>query len=286
MLMLAALVAAVIAGVWKAQAAEERVRYEMAYGDTVRTYTMYLPQGLPQGAPLVVYTHGYGSKTRWQPNLNAVADTALFAVCYPDGAPDTRGKDGWWVGYPPQSNMAHNEEDFFRALLDEVCSRWGLSRENVFMAGMSNGGDLCYQLAYICPDLFRAYASVAGLTFEWVYRDHALTIPVPFMEIHGNADRTSRWDGDHAGAGGWGEYIPVPLAVSAIAVNNRCMTMTTDSFPTLQDADRMVIRTRWADAPSGCDVELYEVQGAPHSWHAKDVPTGRLAWEFFSRYIR
>ncbi len=60
--------------------------------------------------------------------------------------------------------MNIDEADFFAKLKEEVCSRFNLSRENSFMAGMSNGGDLCYQLAFTAPrTFFRAYASVAGL---------------------------------------------------------------------------------------------------------------------------
>lgn len=87
-------------------------KYTMAYGDTVRTYRMYMPSSVGDGAPLVVYTHGYGSKTRWRNELNAVADSCGFAVCYPDGMPDSRGKDSWKVGYPSQECMVIDEADF------------------------------------------------------------------------------------------------------------------------------------------------------------------------------
>lgn len=138
-------------------------KYTMTYGDTVRTYRMYIPPSVGDGAPLVVYAHGYGSKTRWRNDLNAVADSCGFAVCYPDGMPDSSGKDSWKVGYPSQGGMVVDEADFFCHLLDEVASKFGLSRVNVFMAGWSNGGDLCYQFAYTDPTLFRAYGSVGGL---------------------------------------------------------------------------------------------------------------------------
>ena len=266
--------------------AQQPEKYTMPYGDTLRTYAMYIPADMQPGAPLVVYTHGYGSKKRWLKDLNAVAEANGFAVCYPDGAPDTRGKDGWYVGYPPQSNMPHNEEDFFAALLDTVSNRFGVSRENVFMAGMSNGGDLCYQLAYTRPDLFKAYASVAGLTFEWCYNDNMLTIPVPFLEIHGNADKVSMWQGDHENKGGWGAYIPVPLAVAAIAANNRCTTIDTEVFPTMSDSTRMITKTVYGNAPSGMDVVVYEVEGGPHSWHAKDLPTSEIVWKFFEATMK
>lgn len=266
--------------------AQPQNKETMAYADTVRTYSMYIPGNIRAGAPLVVYTHGYGSGKRWVGDLNEAADAHGFAVCYPDGAPDDRGKDGWFVGYPTQWHMDKNEEDFFEALLDEVCSRYGLSRENVFLAGMSNGGDLCYQLAYTRPNLFKAYASVAGLTFEWMYNERRLSEPVSFMEIHGDNDMVSMWQGDHENKGGWGAYIPVPLAVAAIAANNRCATMATDSFPTLDDSARMVIRTVYSNAPSGKDVVVYEVRGAGHSWHAKDLPTSEIIWQFFEATMK
>lgn len=260
-------------------------RYEMNYGDTVRTYAMYLPANLKAGAPLVIYTHGYGSKTRWLKDLNSTAEREGFAVCYPDGAPDSRGKQGWKVGYPPQESMTIDEADFFSKLKEEVCSRFNLSRQNCFMTGMSNGGDLCYQLAFTAPGLFRAYASVAGLLFECTYLNYPLPQPVPFMEVHGDADKTSMWEGDHDNTGGWGPYIPVPLAVSTMATANRCCSMHTESFPTLADSTRMVTRTIYYDAPTGYDVEVWRVQGGKHSWHAKDVATHEAVWNFFKRYL-
>ena len=246
---------------------------------------MYLPKDLKPGAPLVIYTHGYGSKTRWRTGLNGTAEREGFAVCYPDGAPDSRGKDGWKVGYPPQESMTIDEADFFTKLKEEVCSRFNLSRENSFMAGMSNGGDLCYQLAFTAPGLFRAYASVAGLLFECTYLNNPLPQPVPFMEIHGDADKTSMWEGDHENTGGWGRYIPVPLAVSTMATANRCCSMRTETFPTLTDSTRTITRTIYYDAPSGFDVEVYKVGGAPHSWHVKDVNTHEVVWRFFKQYL-
>lgn len=260
-------------------------KYEISYRDTVRTYAMYLPKELKPETPLVIYTHGYGSKTRWVKGLNEVAEREGFAVCYPDGAPDLRGKDGWNVGYPPQASMNIDEADFFSRLKEEVCSRFNLSRENSFMTGMSNGGDLCYQLAFTAPGLFRAYASVAGLLFECTYLNYPLPSPVPFMEIHGDADKTSMWEGDHENTGGWGAYIPVPLAVSTMATANRCCSIRTETYPTLADSTRNIVHTIYSDSPSGYDVEVLRVEGAKHSWHAKDVGTHDVVWNFFKKYL-
>ena len=62
--------------------------------------------------------------------------------------------------------------------------------------------------------------------------------------------------------------------------------METDTFPTLADTTRMVIRTVYGNAPSGKDVVVYEVQGAKHSWHAKDLPTSEIIWKFFEATMK
>lgn len=261
-------------------------KYEMQYGDTVRTYTMHIPEGLKKGAPLVVYAHGYGSKTRERADLNAAADKFGFAVCNPDGSPDSRGKDCWNVGYPSQCTMKVDEAHFYRALLDEVCKRFELSRENVFLAGMSNGGDLCYKFAYTEPSLFRAYGSVVGLTLECVYLPYKLTAPVPMIHIHGTADKTSWWNGDHLNEGGWGAYLSVPMSVQAVAVNNRCTTLEVDTVPSKHPDTNPVVRYHYSNSPSGADVDFYVIEGGTHTWQAKFLDTGTLLWEFFARYLK
>lgn len=261
--------------------------FEFAFGDVVRTYSMHIPDSLDPGRPLVICTHGYGSKTRRRKDLNAAADKYGYAICYPDGSPDSRGKDGWNVHYPSQHTMTINEADFFEAFVPTVAKRFNLNADNAFLTGMSNGGDLCYQLAYERPELFKAYASVAGLTFDCIYDSLRLTKPVPFLEIHGNDDHISAWQGDHANKGGWGAYIPTPLAVSAIAVNNRCHTMVCDTLQSLTgDASRPIYHTLYTDSPYGTDVEVYEIVGGKHSWHAKDLPTADIICRFFAPYIK
>lgn len=260
-------------------------KFEFKSGGEKRTYSMYLPANLREGAPLLVYTHGYGSKSRWKKDLNKVADREGFAVCYPDGFPDSKGKDGWNVGYPSQKRMKVDEVKFFKDLKKEVCKKFSLSKDNVFMTGMSNGGDLCYQLAFTAPGLFKGYASVAGLLFDCTYLNNPLPQSVPFMEIHGDKDKTSYWDGDPEGKGGWGSYSSVPVAVGVMAGANRCRYVETEEFPTLRDPERKVIKSVYKGSPMGFDVVLYKIEGGPHSWGDKDVPTAELVWEYLSKFV-
>ena len=74
-----------------------------------------------------------------------------------------------------------------------------------------------------------AVAPLAGLTLEWMYKSLEAKEPVPLLEIHGTADRTSLWEGDPENEGGWGEYISVPLAAGYWAAVNRCTHEQTDT---------------------------------------------------------
>ena len=74
--------------------------------------------------------------------------------------------------------------------------------------------------------------------------------------------------------------------MAAVAANNRCTTMTVDQYPTLNDSTRLITRTIYGDAPSGMDVVVYEVDGGKHSWHAKDLHTSQIIWDFFKQYLK
>lgn len=274
------LVAALILCALSAKAATHDETFQ--YNDTTRTYTIYIPDNATGKLPLIIHTHGYGSKTRRRADLDAAADRHGYAVCYPDGTPDTRGRLGWNVGYPSQSNMTVDEADFLRALTADANAKYNLDPSSTFLTGMSNGGDLCYQIAYTAPALFKAYASVAGLTFTWMYLQNKLTIPVPFLEIHGTADKTSMWDGDPENTGGWGAYLPVPMAVAAIACNNRCTAYASAPLVDCVKTDKAI--TLHTYTGNNADVTLIQIDGGKHSWGAADIDTGEIICRFFDKY--
>lgn len=173
-----------------------------------RIYRLYFPENLPENAPLVIVLHGYDGP---DPGiLNKTADRHRFAACYPQGEKDSRDKICWNVGYPFQHDMEIDDVEFLTQLVHHLQQKHDFSRHNVFCVGMSNGGEMCYQLAAQRPGLF---AAVAGLMLNWLYKSNKSTTPVTLFEIHGTEDKTSVWQGDPENKGGWGEYLPVPLAV-------------------------------------------------------------------------
>lgn len=247
------------------------------------TYYLYKPANLPEGAPLVMVFHGYGSNSSpaLSYGINPVADENGFAVCYPKGPKDFRGNHCWDVGYSfhKEKNWSRDDVGFSIALVGFLQKEHNFSKSNVFATGHSNGGEMCYLLAYKAPHVFSAVAPICGLTMEWMYRELVPAAPIPLLEIHGTEDSTSKWNGDPDNKDGWGEYIAVPIAVSNWVTINKCTHVETEVLPVIGNK---VIAHRYVDGIDGHQVWLYEVVGGGHSWPNKDMNTAAEIWKFFS----
>lgn len=250
------------------------------------TYYLYLPENLKADAPLVMVFHGYGSRNipSIKYGMNDVADRHGFAVCYPKGPKDFKGKNCWSVGYSFHIEKGWSRDDvgFTERLVRHLQKSYKLSRENVFATGHSNGGEMSYLLA-MKSKMFAAVAPISGLMMEWMYRDLTPKRIVPLLEIHGTLDKTSAWNGDPTNKGGWGEYIAVPRAVGYWAALNRCTHEETEELPLRRNK---VIAHRYVNGTNGREVWLYEVVGGKHSWAEKDLDTSAEIWRFFSKYLK
>ncbi len=270
--------------------AAEAQKQTMVHQGMAREYMLYLPDNLSKDAPLVLVLHGHGgSAMRGGERLCEVADKEGFAVCYPQGIHDSTGKTCWNVGYPFQADLKVDDVDFLCQLAAHLQDKYGLSKENTFCTGMSNGGEMCYLLAYQKPEVFAAVAPIAGLTLEWMYDELTPKRHIPLMEVHGTKDKISEWNGDLANAGGWGAYIGVPQAVNLWAAEARCTHEVTEKFPLLRN--EVVLhryvggKPAWEGGPD-TEVWLYEVINGDHSWSEKDMDTCQEIWRFFKKYLR
>ena len=253
----------------------------------MRQFVMYLPDGLRPDAPLVVVLHGYGAGI-WRENIMiGPADRHGFAVCIPQGLKDPQGEPSWNVGYPFQQGWKVDDVKALCRIARQAQKRYRLSRDNTFLTGMSNGGEMCYLMAYSKQTTFKAVAPIAGLTMAWMYEQLEAPNPIPVMEIHGTEDRVSEWTGDMENKGGWGAYLPVPVAIGYWISKNRCTHEETERVESLKGSEgHPVIKHRYSGNTTGCEVWLYEVVGGVHSWHTQDIDTGEEVWQFFSRYVQ
>lgn len=250
-----------------------------------RSYKLYLPDNIQPNAPLIFVLHGYGGTFNLDfVGMNEAAERHGFAVCYPQGARDGRGKTCWNVGYPFQADMEIDDVSFLGALATHLQQRYNLSPRKTFCTGMSNGGEMCYLLAYSNQSTFRAVAPIAGLTMAWMPKHYTLTRPIPLFEVHGTEDRTSEWMGDMENKGGWGAYMAVPEAIDYWVKRNGCDKEEREVLPLKSSEAHQVIAHRYIDSQHGNDVWLYEIIGGGHTWGEKDLDIAEEIWKFFSKF--
>ena len=253
-----------------------------------RSYHLYIPDNLPSGAPLVFILHGYnGSAESYINNTSLsfkkLAEEYKVMLCYPQAANDPNNKKRWNVYYPWQvDKMKIDDCEFLCTLAKHLQTTYNLSEKNVFLTGMSNGGEMCYLLAYRKPKEFAAIASMAGLTLVEMAKRHNYTEPIAFMEVHGTGDMTSRWEGDPTNQYGWGAYLAVPVAVGAVAAANKCMYQQTTELPQIKNK---VILHRYYGSPYGKEVHFYEVRNGGHNWATDSFDSCRVIMEFFKKYM-
>ena len=254
-----------------------------AFDGLERSYKVYLPSELQADAPLVFVLHGYGAiiDLLEDKGFNEAADKFGFAVCYPQGSKDGRGNPCWNVGYPFQEDMEVDDVSFLCKLAAHLQLEYGLSKKKTYCTGMSNGGEMCYLLAYCGQKTFAAVAPIAGLTMAWMPEKFTRTRKIPLFEIHGTEDRVSEWGGDLQDLGGWGAYLPVPDAVQYWVNRNGCSKEFVEELPLKGEGAHKVIAHKFVGKKNTPQVWLYEVVGGVHSWFNEDINTAEEIWRFF-----
>lgn len=259
-------------------------RFTMKDAGQEREYWLFVPDSLSPARPLVLMLHGYGGKAEnYFPAMEETAKKYGFVLCFPQGLKDPgKGKTGWNVGYPSQQGWKQDDVAFLLRLKKHLVKSYGLNPANTFFSGMSNGGEMCYIMAYQHPEAFAAICSLAGLTMEWLYRTQPRG-SVPFMEVHGTADTTSAWEGDPENKGGWGAYVAVPMAVGRLISISGCTHRQIETLPLYTPESHQVIRYRYLGGKN--EIRLYEVIGGKHSRGASDLDVCEEIWSFFAPYL-
>jgi polyhydroxybutyrate depolymerase len=222
-------------------------------GGTRRTFVLYAPPSYVPGAPvpLVIGLHCRpctGTFFRQLSGFDAVADRHGFLVAYPDGI------GGTFNGMTCCGTA--DDVTFLRELARQLVTTWGVDAGRVFLAGVSNGGDMSYRAAVETTGVFAAigvvsagYAGARAADAGYVPRG-----PVSLLTIIGTAD--GGYASYDTGVTRWQERLgctPAPAAAPA---------------PTVA---RTVAR-----CGDGSTVDVHRVTGMPHVWPG--AAGGPLAW--------
>ncbi|WP_414446962.1 PHB depolymerase family esterase [Burkholderia sp. 22PA0099] len=130
-------------------------------------YALYVPNGLPDGAPLVVMLHGcqqdadqFAQGTR----MNLLADRHGFAVLYPEQSTQAHSH-GCWHWYDDTERGGRGEAQAVVDLVDTLVEARRFDASRVYAAGLSAGAGLATLLALHFPERFAAIALHSGPAF-------------------------------------------------------------------------------------------------------------------------
>jgi polyhydroxybutyrate depolymerase len=247
-----------------------------------RTYILYRPANLPENAPLVFALHGYTGNAPLLmacSGTNLIADTAKFAVCYPQGLNATTNQPHWNARLTISST---DDIGFLTELAGHLQINYKLNSKRTFICGHSNGGFMSYTLASERPDVFRAIGNIAGTMSGISWNTCKPTHPIPVLHVHGEADNTVPIDGSISSAGGWGGAPHVDTIVQFWSELNECASLDSVQLTTYTKA------FYHRDGVNGNEVWYYKIKKHGHGWPSivdqSGISASQVIWKFFRSY--
>jgi polyhydroxybutyrate depolymerase len=250
-------------------------------------YRLHLPSGYRDSLAqaLVLNFHGHGSTAAIQERLtklSLLADSQDFIAAYPQGTIGLDSRTGWATG--PLAYPHVNDVLFVSDLLNRLQAQLCIDPLRIYAMGFSNGGGMTNLLATRMAGRIAAFASVSGSYYPVAGGYHPVR-PVPFLEIHGTADRVVPYDGSRAK-----DYASVTSWLLAWAQRDHCSSRP-DIFLRL----KTMIGIQWVGCQAGATIVHYSVMHDGHIWprvlfpeqiqkQTRYVPATTLIWQFFQNH--
>lgn len=253
---------------------------DFEYDNDKRKYLLYVPENLPQNAPLVFALHGYTGRAQGVDemlNMNNIAAQNGFVVCYPQGARD-RNSITHWNARLDISNK--DDIGFLSALAMSLQEEYGLDTARTYTCGISNGGFMSYTLVAEAPHVFKGAASIIGTMSGYTWENRNICSPAPILQVSGTNDNVVPYDGTMSTDGGWGGAPHIYEVMAFWSELNQ--TMPADTV-TISDVSTAYY---FNDTVNSNDVWYYEVAGMAHEVPTggnKGFSSGELIWQFFSQ---
>lgn len=259
------------------------------YGDTTRTYRIYIPANYDssQPVPLVLALHGLGDNANnfQGVGFNQIADTANFIAVYPNALTDPLlGAAGWSAGMNPLNNI--DDVGFLNALLDSIQSEYSIDTNRIYVCGFSMGGFMTHKLACASGERIAAIASVAGTLPATSVATCTPSRAIPVLHIHGTSDQTIPYD--------YGVIFVVVTNLGADstthywAEHNGCTSPAVrDSVPNTKNDGLTFEKFSYSNCSDSSEVILIKATGMQHTWPfspTNDIDATEEIWEFFSRH--
>ncbi len=266
-----------------------------------RPYQVHVPPQAapPEGFPLVLVFHGFGTNFDTIQELcgmSETADRAGFVVAYPEGT----GSGVFRVfnaGSLKGSLVDSLPDDVAMTarLIDDLAGSLPVNPRRVFATGMSNGGMMCYRLAAELSDRIAAVASVAGTMARGL---PAPPRQVPVLHLHGTADRVVPMTGPPEETTDSFVFVSVDETIRFWTRVDGCTgTPVTEPYPDTQDDGMRAERIEYRNANYKPMVVLIKIEGGGHTWpgrsgpaflgkSSRDISANEIIWDFFARHGR
>ncbi len=242
-----------------------------------REYFLYIPDNLPEDAPLVFVLHGYwGEGSDMLGLFEEQANNFEFAVCYPTGLEDNYGTNHWNSNFN-EIMTSVDDLGFLSNLAIKLQQDYNLSPEKTFACGMSNGGYMSWSLACNAPETFKGIASVTGTMSGPDWQTCNPSILVPVMQISGTSDDVVPMDGSMGYLDeGWGGAPDIYTVMNYWGDLHGCSENETTNWQFDYSTDLTSYFS--CDYNTSTELRLYVSDGMGHTWpsYAEDQ-----IWEFF-----
>ena len=256
-----------------------------------RDYYIYTPDTININTALILILHGYSGSALGIMNysgFNKLVNDHNFIACYPQGTKDDKGYAFWNVGYAFHPGQTVDDVQFIVKLVSRLKNNYNISERNIFVTGMSNGGEMSYMLGCHTKGVFKAIASITGVMFN-SFLNNCNPNPINVFEVHGTKDKTNWWQGDADNKGGWGTYIGVEEGINYWVDVNNCQSFSSDTLFDSDESDgSYIISDLHTNGINSTQVLLYKVINGGHDWPGSsgnmDINASEEVLKFFHQF--
>jgi polyhydroxybutyrate depolymerase len=245
-----------------------------------RTYIFYTSETQAASQPLLIAMHGYTQTAQGimqYSHFNQLAESEGFAVVYPQGIGNS-----WNVGFSGGSTA--DDLGFIDALIDTLSAEYNIDTDRVYVTGLSNGGFMCYRLAYQLSNKIAAIAAVAGTVSTAGFQSWLSDLPVPVLHIHGTSDFVVPYNG-------FNEIESVETTLNYWITKNACAREAVIiNLPDLVQEGSTVEQHDWSECVSEKPIRLLKIINGGHTWPGSngsgignvnmDISASEMIWNF------
>jgi polyhydroxybutyrate depolymerase len=269
-----------------------------------RSWQAYVPASLAPGAPLIILLHGSMGEGRDMQAMtffgfDVLAERQGLVVAYPDGF------ERHWNDCRGSAEYSANTRDiddvsFLRALVAVLIERYDIDRQRVYVAGLSNGGQMAYRMGLEAPEVV---AGIAAFAANLPVADNLDCQPrgqaVATLIVNGTEDPINPYDGGLVELLGDASRGSVRSARESIAywadLAGYAGEGESADWPDQVPEDDTTVSTLQWSAPGLPAVALVSIHGGGHTMPdpvfrlprllgrtSHELDSARLVWEFFS----